>query len=168
MSILAHKISIRFNIFEDNIKGKAGALSFFYPSSSAYKGVLTIEKCLFEENQALFSGGIYVHVVSQIIVLILNNIFLSNYAKQSKLIFFSKAFIIYSLFDERRCCLKFGGTFWRYIYHSCQPLFRQLDSKFCCDDCRSNATSYITYFEFIHPKLWIRRTPEPEILNHHL
>lgn len=111
MSILAHKISIRFNIFEDNIKGKAGALSFFYPSSSAYKGVLTIEKCLFEENQALFSGGIYVHVVSQIIVLILNNIFLSNYAKQSKLIFFSKAFIIYSLFDERRCCLKFGGTF---------------------------------------------------------
>ena len=86
MNILAHRIFIKFVEFSNNKKGKAGALSFFFPSSSGYKSLIFVENCWFINNQALFSAGIYVHSMSSVVFAISKSFFLSNYAKQSSIL----------------------------------------------------------------------------------
>ena len=86
IDILAHMILVKFNVFFNNTKGKGGSVSFFFPAIPEYKSLIIISNCWFINNSALFSGGLYLHSVSVVTIVIRESFLISNYAKQSILI----------------------------------------------------------------------------------
>ena len=83
LDILAKIIYLKFNEFSNNLKGKGGSVSFFFPSIPEFESLIFISNCWFINNSALFSGAIYVHSVSVVTFIIKDSFLISNWAKQS-------------------------------------------------------------------------------------